>query len=103
MAAKKRAGAKKSKTSGEPISQEPRRTKKKALKPDSASLLEDAVREIKKITGTGEKTALSQAGASRIIYIHGIGNKLFPRCSNASGIRRCSALILVNEADCRIG
>lgn len=75
MATKKRVGAKKSKTSGEARALEPGRIKKKALKPDSASLLVDAVQEIKKITGTSEKTVSPSPGASRIIYVHGIGNK----------------------------
>ena len=73
MTNKKRMGVKSAKTAGKAA--KPARTKKQKRLLDSASLLEDAVKEIRKITGTGEKTALSQAGASRIVYVHGIGNK----------------------------
>lgn len=75
MVTKKRVSGTKAKTSAESLTLEPSRAKKQALTRDSISLLVDAVQDIKKITGTTEKAAASQPGASRIVYVHGIGNK----------------------------
>lgn len=77
MATKKQTG--KNKTEARTKTTKPRqpargRPQATASQPDFASLLEDAVEEMKKITGVG-KTAPPLPGASRIIYIHGIGNK----------------------------